>query len=119
MESMSLKALANKVLDRNSLGNSKETQVSNDGNSEVLVSSEVNLAYKVYSKILTCYLWVVYRPKDIKELRDQGFSESIYTTAEVNKLKGMDSDSLRAINSIKEIFDNSTVEEIRRGTEGK
>lgn len=70
------------------------------------------VAYKVYSEILQTYLWVVDTDEDMHSLRGHGISEAIYTADEIKRLKGMDKDSLKAIHKVKEVFENSNVEQI-------
>lgn len=72
------------------------------------------IAYKVYSEILQAYLWVVDTDEDMYSLRSKKVSEAIYTGEEIRKLKGLDRDSLKEINRVKEVFEGSKVEEITR-----
>lgn len=69
------------------------------------------VAYKVYSEVLRAYLWVVQDEKDIRSLRTQGVNEAIYTGNEIETLRGKDKDSLRAIQKVKQAFDDSKVNE--------
>jgi hypothetical protein len=62
---------------------------------------------------LQAYLWVVDTDRDLHSLRSQGVREAIYTSNEIKK-KESDKESLRAIHQVKEVFDNSKVEEINR-----
>lgn len=109
METISLKALAQKVLERNKKGNSLETARNNDGN-----STEIRVAYKVYSEILGTCLWVVDTDEDMHSLRFQSVPEAIYTKDEIKRLKGIDKDSLKEIHKVKETFSESTIEEIKK-----
>ena len=72
------------------------------------------VAYKIYSEPLQSYLWVVDTDQDMHILRSRGIKEAIYTADEIKKLKGMDKDSLKVIHKVKEVFENSRVEEITR-----
>ncbi|MGQ9571049.1 MAG: hypothetical protein ACUVUQ_09475 [Thermodesulfovibrionales bacterium] len=73
-----------------------------------------NVAYKVYSDILEAYLWIVDTDHDMHSLRSQGVSEAIYTADEIKKLRGLSKESLKEIHKVKEVFPESTVEEINR-----
>lgn len=71
------------------------------------------VAYKVYSEILQAYLWIVDTDQDMHSLRaSQGVSEAIYTAGEIKKLKCLSKDSLREIYKVKQVFENSKIEEI-------
>jgi hypothetical protein len=114
METKSLKALANKVLERNSQRNSREKEEKYTGNFNTKKGKEVSLrvAYKVYSEILQAYLWVVFDEKDTETLRSQDIKEAIYTDDEIRKLKSLDKESLKALHKVKEVFENSKIEQI-------
>jgi hypothetical protein len=71
------------------------------------------VAYKVWSEVLGCYLWVVDTDQDLHTLRSQGIKEAIYTGDEIQKLKGLDKDDLKEIHKVKEVFENSKVEQIK------
>ena len=73
------------------------------------------VAYKVYSEILQAYLWVVDTDRDMLPLRSQGVSEAIYTVDEIKILKSLGKDSLKEIHKVKEVFPESTVEELKDG----
>lgn len=80
-----------------------------------LIQPIEKVAYRIYSNILQAYLWVVETDKDMHSLRSQGISEAIYTADEIRKLKGIDDkDSLRAIHKVKQVFEDSTIEEITK-----
>ena len=71
------------------------------------------VSYRVYSEILEAFLWVVADYEDIKALRtSQKVTEAIYTEDEIRKLKGLDREGLKAIHTVKEIFENSKVEKV-------
>ena len=72
------------------------------------------IAYRIYSELLGCHLWIVETHRDMGALRWQGISETIYTRDEMKELRGISKESLKAIQKIKEVFDNSKVEEINR-----
>jgi hypothetical protein len=108
METISLKALAHKVLQRNSKGNSVETPLMINGNSE---GNSHGTAYKVYSEILEDYLWIVETDKDLHTLRDRGIQDAVYTLDECQKMKGVDKEHLRVIHEVKKVFKNSRIEE--------
>lgn len=79
-----------------------------------LIEPVEKVAYKVYSEVLGCHLWVVDTNEDMHSLRSQGITESIYTTDEIRKLKGLEMDSIKEIHKVKEVFEGSRVEEITR-----
>ncbi|MFA4919522.1 MAG: hypothetical protein WC581_09745 [Thermodesulfovibrionales bacterium] len=80
-----------------------------------LIQPIEKVAYRIYSNILQAYLWVTADDKDRETIRaSQGVSEAIYTADEIKKLKGMDKDSLKGIHKVKEVFEDSKVEEITR-----
>lgn len=71
------------------------------------------VAYKVFSETLQAFLWVVADERDIKALRaSQDVIEAIYTADEIQKLKSMDGEGLKAIHRVREIFENSKVETV-------
>ena len=123
METISLKALAYKVLQRNSQGNFLETAKKEDGNlernlHEKIISNEKvsplrGAAYRVYSDLLQAYLWVVDTDQDMHSLMSQGISEAIYSADEIRKLRGISKDSLKEIHKVKEIFPKSKIEKIK------
>jgi hypothetical protein len=69
------------------------------------------VAYKVYSDSLGCYLWIVESPEHKKGLRGQNITEAIYTFQETQLLKGTDRELLNAVQQIKKIFKDSEVTE--------
>lgn len=70
------------------------------------------VAYRIYSEILHAYLWVVDTDEDMHFLRGRGVSEAIYTADEIRKLKGMDKENLKAIHRVKEVFEDSKIEQV-------
>jgi hypothetical protein len=82
-----------------------------------MIAPSGKVAYRVYSEILQAHLWVVDTDKDIHSLRaSQGVFEAIYTADELKKLKGLSSESLREIHKVKEVFENSNIEQINYET---
>ncbi|NCO67006.1 MAG: hypothetical protein COY75_03920 [Nitrospirae bacterium CG_4_10_14_0_8_um_filter_41_23] len=69
---------------------------------------------RVWSELLQAYLWVVDTDQDSHSLMSQGVSEAICTHDEIDKLKDLSKDSLKAINKVKEAFPESTIEEINK-----
>ena len=114
METVSLKTLAYKVLQRNSQRNLMETDIENRGNFIRNTILNERIAYKMYSEILQAYLWIVDTDKDLRFLRGEGLSDVCYTKDEASKLKGMDRECLKGIHKIKEVFQESKVEEVIR-----
>ena len=71
------------------------------------------IAIRIYSEILGCYLWVVETDQDLHSLRaTQGVSEAIYTSEEVEQLKTVNKEDIKAIHKIKETFENSKIETV-------
>ena len=59
------------------------------------------------------YLWVVETDQDIKILRAaENITAAIYTADEIQKLKGMDAEGLKAVHRVKEVFEDSRVETV-------
>mgnify|MGYP001117279343 CR=1 FL=1 len=71
------------------------------------------VAYKIYSELLGCYLWVVGDDEGADLLRSQGVTETIYTTDEVRKLKGLSKETLKKIHEVKTEIENSTIIDVR------
>ena len=70
------------------------------------------IAYKLYSEILQAYLWVVETKQDMHSLRAQGIAEAVYTSNDIQTLKGIDKEELKVIHRVKEVFPESTVENV-------
>jgi len=72
------------------------------------------LSYKIYSKILEDYLWIVTTDKARKELIAEGVKDAIYTQEEVAKLmdEGISKAELVAIHKIKKAFPGSSIEDL-------
>ena len=68
---------------------------------------------RVYSDILGSCLYIAETDEDLHALKSKGVSEPIYTSDEIQKLKGLSKDSLKEIHKVKEIFEDSKVEEIK------
>jgi len=77
---------------------------------EALFKCDRRIAGKVWSEVLGCHLWIVETDKDMDSLRSQGITEAIYRSDEIRKIKGMDKDSLKAIQRVKETFPGSKIE---------
>lgn len=80
--------------------------------SEGKITPVEKVAYKVYSEILQTFLWVVYGPKDMSTLRDQGITEAIYIEQEIAELKKLPKETLKVIHEVKEVFPMSTIEKV-------
>jgi len=72
------------------------------------------VAYRVYSKILQVFLWVVETDEDMKDLRGKNITEPIYTADEIRKLRGIDREDLKKVHRVKEVFENSKVEDFQQ-----
>jgi hypothetical protein len=77
-------------------------------------NSTVRKSYKIYSKIIKDYLWIVVTDKERKELISEGIRDVIYTQAEVSQMidKGVSKEWLAAIHKIKKAFTGSRIEDI-------
>jgi hypothetical protein len=81
---------------------------------EILRLKSRKKAYKIYSKILEDYLWIVATDKERQELVSEGIRDVIYTQEEVSKLMGKNitKEGLVAIHKIKKAFAVATVGDI-------
>ena len=72
--------------------------------------------YKIHSKILGDYLWIVATDKELQGLIDEGITEVIYTQKETNKLmtNKVSKEGLVAIHKVKKAFSAATIENIER-----
>ena len=77
------------------------------------ITSVEKVAYKVYSEILQGYLWIVDTDHDLSSFGDRGITEAIYTGDEIKKLKRIDKDVLKELHKVKEVFENSIVEQVK------
>ncbi len=69
--------------------------------------------YKIYSKILNAYLWVVATDAEMQKMLAEGVEEPIYTYDEVVKLDGISKEGLKAVHKIKRVFPSATIEDIK------
>ncbi len=74
-------------------------------------------SYKIYSKILDAYLWVVATDVEMRKMLDEGIEEPIYTYEDVTKLEGVSKEELQVIHKFKRIFPGSKVEDIKHKKE--
>ena len=74
------------------------------------------VTYKIYSKILDDYLWIVATDNELKELVAEGIKETIYTHEEVSRMieEGVSREGLVAIQEIKKGFPGATVGKIEQ-----
>ena len=72
------------------------------------------VAYRIYSEILEAFLWVADTDEDMKSLRDRSITEPIYTADEIQKLKGINKENLKKVHKVKEVFENSKVEDFQQ-----
>ena len=70
--------------------------------------------YKIYSRILDNYLWIVATDKELKELVSEGIKETIYTHEEVSRMidEGVSKEGLKTIHKVKKAFPLSSVEDV-------
>lgn len=71
-------------------------------------------AYKVYSEVLGCYLWVMDTDQDIHPLMARGVSETIYSHDEIKKLRELSREDMKDIHKVKEAFPESSIKEINK-----
>lgn len=71
------------------------------------------VAYHVYSEILQTYLWVVDTDADRHTIRAKGIAEAIYSRQEIKKIMKLHGDDLRDIHKVKEVFQDSAVEQVK------
>ena len=71
-------------------------------------------AYKMYSKILDDYLWVVATGRELQEMVAEGINETIYTHEEVSRMidDGVSKEGLKAIHKVKKAFSGSSIVDI-------
>jgi len=82
---------------------------------EGLIFPIERIIYRIFSRLLQKYLWIVKDGTDMKALNaSQKATDAIYTATEIRRLKGMNRETLRSIHKIKEIFPASTIEEVLR-----
>ncbi len=81
---------------------------------EYKITPVVKVAYRIYSEILQAYLWIAETDEDRHSLKSQGISESIYTSNEMWKLKGVSKEHLKAVHEVKTVFKDSKIEECKK-----
>ena len=72
------------------------------------------VAYKIHSRILADYLWLVADDNELQGLVDEGITDAIYTKYEVSRMidEGVTKEGLKAIHKVKGAFPAATVEDI-------
>lgn len=72
------------------------------------------VTYKIYSKILDDYLWLVPTDNEMKKLVTEGITDVIYTKKEVSRMidESVSKEGLKAIHKVKNIFPGSSIEDI-------
>ncbi len=68
--------------------------------------------YKIYSKILNEFLWIVANEKELRDLIAEGVQDAIYIHNDLEQLDGISKEGLKAIHKFKRIFPGSTVEDV-------
>ncbi len=66
-------------------------------------------AYKIYSKILDDFLWLVATDEEMQKLIIKGIKEPIYTHNDIKTMDGISKETLRKIHTVKRVFPGSTV----------
>ncbi len=71
-------------------------------------------SYRIYSKILEDYLWIVTTNIGRKELIAEGVEDAIYTQEEVSRMidEGISKEGLIAIHKVKKAFAGAMVEDV-------
>jgi len=72
------------------------------------------VTYKIYSKILDDYLWIVATEEELQELVNEGTDDVIYSQGEILRMidEGVPKEGLKAIHRVKKFFPGSSVEDI-------
>lgn len=86
------------------------TETPEAGPSDTPPTPVERVAYRIYSNILQAFLWVVQDDAGAEALRSEGISEPIYTGHEIAEFRGLCSEDLRAVHSVKQVFENSKIE---------
>ncbi|ODS34504.1 MAG: hypothetical protein SCARUB_00380 [Candidatus Scalindua rubra] len=75
---------------------------------------QIRKTYKIYSKILDDYLWIVANGKELQELVTEGVKDVIYTQEEVSRMidECVSKEGLKVIHKVKKSFTGATVENI-------
>ena len=69
--------------------------------------------YKIYSKILDDFLWIVANEKELRDLIAEGVQDAIYIHNDIEQLDGISKEGLKAIHKIKRAFPGATIEGIK------
>ncbi len=69
--------------------------------------------YKIYSKILDDFLWIVANEKDLRDLIAEGVQDAIYIHNDIKQLEAISKEGLKAIHKIKKAFPGATIEDIK------
>ncbi len=69
--------------------------------------------YKIYSKILDDFLWIVANEKELRDLIAEGVKDAIYVHDDIEQLEGISKEGLKAIHKIKRVFPGATIEDIK------
>ncbi len=72
------------------------------------------VTYKIYSKILDDYLWIVATEEELQALVNEGTDDVIYSQGEILRMidEGVPKEGLKAIHRVKKFFPGSSVEDI-------
>ena len=129
METASLKSLAHNILQRNTIGNYKETIPSIDGNFagkkedtrkpennvnldklNILPLEDFksqNLAVRIRSKVLGEDIWLVSNEGVRDYLKAEGLI--CYLPEKILKLKGLSAEAIRKVHEVKKVFERSQI----------
>jgi len=131
---MSLKPLANKILERNSNCNSSATNHQKQrnfedkkGGSKVALKKAVadlsleefkarNIAVRIQSEVLGENLWLVSNEETREHLKAEGLV--CYLADEIQNLRGLSKKMLRKIHEVKKVFEKSQVIQSGGGLNG-
>jgi len=58
--------------------------------------------------------WIIDTAQDIHPVNARGVPEAIYSPDEIKKLRELSNEDLKDIHKVKEIFENSKIEEVKR-----
>ena len=73
-------------------------------------------SYKIHSRIIADYLWIVADKNELQGLVDEGITDTIYTLEEVSRMidEGVTKEELKSIHKVKNTFPSSIIEGISK-----
>ena len=77
-----------------------------------LIEPIESIAYKIYSELLDCCLWVVADDKNMKTLRNEGITEPIYTHHDITEIKKLPKEAIKEIHKVKQVFPETKINQV-------